>query len=354
MVHMYPNSDSTVWVDQSRKFYPELISPLFYYILYLIIPCAVFILVISALQHGKVFRAVRICIDTAAMSSLLLSVLLLVAMNNPNPTKTAVVRDFLCYGFLQTIVLLCDNFMFYKSYAVVVKVQSWKRHLIHTYVWIILILTWLPKWTILPFFVTEGDTSYVAAFFYLDQISYYGNIVYNFYFTVQFVRVLMIITHHDSHNSSRKSTSRTVTLIMKGIGHCITSSLAALLRNLDTNQKAGFPIWIFILVVGLQLWFNSKIEILLYSIQPSILILFNRHNKIHDDKDTRSVTPPKIRQGIASKTVDKDPFKNFWGNLKPKNLFSRKFNFTRKFVSTHIGSTEGVYKSYGENTRTVE
>lgn len=253
------------WVQQSRAFYPELITPLYYQMLYLIIASSTIILIVSAVQHGRVFKSVRACIDTAALSSLFLSCLLLVAMDKPNQLKTAVVRDFLCYGLLQTTVLLCDNYMFYKSYAVVVSVQKWKRHLIHGYVWIILILTWLPKWTILPFFIMQTHPLYIEAFLYLDQISYYGNIGYNFYFTVQFIRVLVIITHNVSNSTSKRSQDRTIILIVKGIGHCITSSLAALMRNLDKSQLAGFPIWIFILVVGLQLWFNSRIETLFYA-----------------------------------------------------------------------------------------
>ena len=257
-------SDNSKWVQQSRAFYPELITPLYYQMLYLIIASSTVILIVSVVQHGRVFKSVRACIDCAALSSLLLSALLLIAMDKPTQLKTAVVRDFLCYGLLQTTVLLCDNYMFYKSYAVVVKVQAWKRHLIHGYVWIILILTWLPKWTILPFFITQTHPLYIEAFLYLDQISYYGNIGYNFYFTVQFIRVLVIITHNVSNSTSKRSQDRTIILIVKGIGHCVTSSLAALVRTLDKSQLAGFPIWIFILVVGLQLWFNSRIETLFY------------------------------------------------------------------------------------------
>ena len=277
------DSDNAVWVIQSRTFYPELITPLFRAMLYLIIPVSFCIIVVSALQYGRVFKSVRICIDCAALSSLLLSVFLLFAINNPTPTKTAVVRDFLCYGVFQTIVLLCDNYMFYKSYAAVVKVQPWKRHLIHVYVWVILILTWLPKWTILPFFTTEMNPQYLAAYVYLDAISYYGNIGYNFYFTVQFIRVLVIITHNISNSTSKRSNDRTKILIIKGMGHCITSSLAALLRTLNTTQTANFPIWIFMLLIGLQLWFNSKIEYLFY-ISPMITSsLCPKRASIHAD-----------------------------------------------------------------------
>ena len=300
------NSDNAVWVVQSRQFNPKTITPLFKQMLYMTIPVSVCIILASAAQYGRVFKSVRICIDCAALSSLLLSILLLVAVNNPTPTKTAVVRDFLCYGVFQTIVLLCDNYMFYKSYAAVVKVQPWKRNLIHIYVWIILILTWLPKWTILPFFTTDENPQYVEAYDILDRISYYGNIVYNFYFTVQFIRVLVIITHNISNSTSKRSNDRTKILIIKGMGHCITSSLAALLRTSNTTQTANFPIWIFMLLVGLQLWFNSRIECLFYICPMITASLCPQRARIHAEKNEvirfhdEDVEKQTIRGGFLS------------------------------------------------------
>lgn len=310
-------SDNATWVVQSRAFFPEAITPLYYQMLYMIIASSCAILVVSAIQHGRVFKSVRTCVDIAALSSLLLSALLLIAMRKPTPTKTAIVRDFLCYGLLQTVVLLCDNYMFYKSYAVVVKVQTWKRHLIHSYVWIILILTWLPKWTVLPFFTAPNNPFYVTAFFYLDQISYYGNIGYNFYFTVQFIRVLVIITHNVSNSSSKRSNDRTMILITKGIGHCVTSSLAALVRTLDTNQTAGFPIWIFILLVGLQIWFNSRIETLFY-VSSKIM----KPHATSKSGDGGKATPPSImNSGLSALSSDYDAASkvSFPTHMKPSS-----------------------------------
>jgi hypothetical protein len=326
-------SDNALWVVQSRAFYPETITPLFYQMLYLIIASSCMILIVSAIQHGRAFKSVRTCVDIAAVSSLLLSALLLVAMHDPTPIKTAVVRDFLCYGVLQTIVLLCDNYMFYKSYAVVVKVQTWKRHVIHGYVWIILILTWLPKWTVLPFFTAQSNPSYLTAYFYLDQISYYGNIGYNFYFTVQFIRVLMIITHNVSNSSSKRSNDRTIILITKGIGHCVTSSLAALLRTLDTNQTAGFPIWIFILLVGLQIWFNSKIEILFY-----VSSKFVKPHLTSKSGDGGKITPPSLMnsaQSALSSDYDATGKVSFPAHMKPTSRRSLSTDFRILATSEH-------------------
>lgn len=346
------NSDNAVWVTQSRIFYPELITPLFHQMLYLIIAFSICIMIVSAVQYGRVFKPVRICIDCAALSSLLLSVFLIFAMNNPTPTKTAVVRDFLCYGVFQTIVLLCDNYMFYKSYAAVVKVQHWKRHLIHIYVWIILVLTWLPKWTILPFFTTQMNPQYLDAYIYLDAISYYGNIGYNFYFTVQFIRVLVIVTHNISNSTSKRSNNRTKILIVKGIGHCITSSLAALLRTLDTTQTANFPIWIFMLLVGLQLWFNSKIEYLFYVIPFISSLLTSEETRVHaengeggSDYDDRHYVQHNGRRLTRYSDGDQGRRGGLLSVLK--QTFRKKKNSQCSMSDTKIAASTGhtTYKS---------
>ena len=124
----------------------------------------------------------------------------------------------------------------------------------------------------------------------------------------------MIITHNVSATSKR-SNHRTIILIVRGLGHCVTSSFAALLRTLDTNQTAGFPIWIFILVVGLQLWFNSKIEVLLYAaarcLKPAVVTENNNDGK---------ATPVSIgNSGLSALSSENDPNSKliFVGSLKP-------------------------------------
>jgi hypothetical protein len=239
------------WVDQSRSYDPNSVSLLYYAFLYAIIAFSTCILIHSGIQYKWEFSAVRKCVDIAALTSAIQSIFLLISFNNPNITKSAILRNLVSYGILQCIVLLCDNYMFYKSYSAVIKVQPWKRNLIHCYVWIILILTWLPKWIIVPFFSTPGNEDYIDAYFVMDQMSYYGNIAYNFYFTVQFTRVLLIMTRNtrDLRTGLKQKNNRTIILIGKGIGHCVTSTLAALLRTLDTGEKGMF-IYIMHVFVG--------------------------------------------------------------------------------------------------------
>mmetsp|Transcript_34086 Transcript_34086/g.32518 ORF Transcript_34086/g.32518 Transcript_34086/m.32518 type:complete len:341 (-) Transcript_34086:226-1248(-) len=255
------HSDNSVWVSNSKQFNPALTPPAFYTFIYLVIAFSGAILIHSAIIHAKVFKAVRLAVDTSAFVAILLGILILFAHDRPNLTKTAILRDLFAFGFFQAIIQYCDAYMFFKSYAVVVKVAAWKRKVIFTYIWLVLILTYFFKWNLIPFFSSTTNPIYVDAFFVLDQISYYGVILYNFVFTFGFVLELVRISKSTptttTHNKSR---NRTILLIVSAIGHCVTSSFANLYRTLAVTDLATFPEWVFILVLGLHLWFNMKIE----------------------------------------------------------------------------------------------
>jgi nitrate reductase gamma subunit len=107
-------SDSSTWVSQSKGFWLEYDSPLFYIFIYLVIAFSGAILIHSSIMHKKVFKAVRIAIDTSAVCGILIGIIILIAYDRPNPTKTAIMRDLFAFGFLQAIVQYCDAYMFFK------------------------------------------------------------------------------------------------------------------------------------------------------------------------------------------------------------------------------------------------
>jgi hypothetical protein len=45
---------------------------------------------------------------------ILIGIMILISYHRPGPTKTAIMRDLIAYGFLQAIVQFCDTYMFYK------------------------------------------------------------------------------------------------------------------------------------------------------------------------------------------------------------------------------------------------
>jgi hypothetical protein len=106
--------------------------------------------------------------------------------------------------------------------AAVVKISRWTVIFIFMYVWFVTILTWNLKWYLLPFFTPPNIRLYVDSFFFLDLISYYGVILYNWCFTVAFVWQLIRVNSVSVIMTSRLK-KRTILLIGNGISHRMTS-----------------------------------------------------------------------------------------------------------------------------------
>jgi hypothetical protein len=259
------------WIENNKPFYLNNITTRYYHIIYLLIPFCTIFLSYSIHKYRFKFKEVRICCDISSFIGILWSAFLLITFHKPDKLDIAILRNFFSYGIFQGLIVFCDAYMFYKSYSVLVKIPRWKVQMIFTYVWIVLILSWNLKWNLIPFFCTPENVMYINSFYYLDLISYYGVIFYNLLFTIAFVREL--VKHYSlSYIINLRIRNRMCLLIINGIGHCITSSFANLYRTLNTTDLASFPIWMFI--VGMNLWFNIKIELFWTYIS-------NQESKIH-------------------------------------------------------------------------
>ena len=109
-------SDASTWVSNSKPFNPLYITPVYYDFLYALIPICSAILAQSFYRHRLVFRPVRICCDTSALVGLFWSIFLLIVFDNPDKTKSAILRDLFCYGIFQGIIAFTDAYMFYKVF----------------------------------------------------------------------------------------------------------------------------------------------------------------------------------------------------------------------------------------------
>jgi len=214
---MTKESDSSIWVTWSLPYDSTAITPMYNHVVYLLIPSCVAILAQSLYRHRSRYKAVRVCCDTAAVSGLLWGIFLLISFDKPNKTKSAILRNVFAYGIFQAIINYCDAYMFFKSYAAVVKIGVWRTRIIFLYIWFVIILSWNTKWYLLPFFTNPTNRTYLDAFFFLDLISYYGVIFYNFVFTVGFV-VELIRLHSQASmlNVSVRHRNRTGLLIGNG------------------------------------------------------------------------------------------------------------------------------------------
>jgi hypothetical protein len=107
-------SDASTWVSNSKPYNPLYITDVYYDFLYALIPVCFGILVHSFYRLRFIFKPVRICCDIAAAIGLFWSIFLLIAFDNPNKTKSAIIRNLFCYGIFQGLIVFCDAYMFYK------------------------------------------------------------------------------------------------------------------------------------------------------------------------------------------------------------------------------------------------
>jgi len=96
--------------------------------------------------------------------------------------------DLCVYAIFGTAVQLCDNYMTYSRYLVVYpKTTRRFKVVVHLFIWIFLILTYLPYETILPCFVDTNSnivsTANTITAGYIFMISY---LAYNLFFSYKF------------------------------------------------------------------------------------------------------------------------------------------------------------------------
>ena len=150
------------------------------------------IIIHSFWLHGLKYTnaSVRIQTEIGAFFAVMSAVVALVAVKHPTRMYWALLFD-LCYnGIFNAIVQLCDNYMFYYRLIAVVRLPLWYRVLINVYIWVVLICTWLPAQTIVPFFYDCNTETFNNVYTVTLAIYTWGNILYNVYFSVHFILIL--------------------------------------------------------------------------------------------------------------------------------------------------------------------
>jgi len=177
---------------------------------------------------------------------------------HPNKVKTALLYDFLFDGVSYAVIQLSDNFLFLNRYkAVMKKIPEWKDNAIKGYIFFILTITWLPAYTIAPYFVDTNSREFWACYKVMLSIQGWGSIVFNFFFTVEF---LMFLKRSRASNClpTSKADRRNNRIAMKSIIHCMTSSGANFAANYSLVECT--LVYLIVIPAGLHILFNSKIE----------------------------------------------------------------------------------------------
>lgn len=223
------------------------------------------ILLHSAILHGKRYRGtIRKQTDLASLFALLSSACYFIFFTRPNRDTHAIIINLLVSGVLQLPIQLCDRYMFLERLKAVTRVNRNKNILVHTYIYLILVATWIPFYTLVPIFTdTSGDICF-SAYFVLNSIYLAGVLAYNFYFTLEFVLILRVHKLFEKKDNIYLSGRPAKVIAIKSIGHATTSSLASILKYVylfsNGNKNLNIPIHNLIIILGLHIWFNISIE----------------------------------------------------------------------------------------------
>jgi len=262
---------------------------------------------------------VRASTDISAVAALFGAVMVLMCRESPNVVKTAICWDFLYNGFSVATVQLCDNYMFFNRFKAVQEVPNWKAYLMQSYVWIVMTLTWLPAYTLLPYFYDTNSGAFGRINSLFLYVQGYGGVLYNFYFTYEFT--LFLYRGASGHSSRYLRHKR---IAVKSIIHCFTSSIGTLLSGYYVVE--GALILIIIIPVGLHLLFNIRIEELLTPTRIQTLFRAQKsdHNANFDEQEV-------IIEPILKISTKKPTFK------KALDVFQKIADRTlqRKGVATH-------------------
>ena len=236
---------SATWVDNSLG--ADAFNSDYLVVLIVSISATALILLHSFQMHcGSAYTSVRLQTEVATFCQLCASILSLVCFFSTNPVNTAVMYDFLANGIMVVMILLCDCYMFYDRLYAVVKIPRWKQILVHSYVWILLVLPWFPAYSFLPLFYDMNTSASTRWHEIILSFVSVAIVVYNISITFEFTKILLRIylpaftrTVDATAASNSDSIPNTTTLALakiksvaiNSVGHCLTSSSAVVISS---------------------------------------------------------------------------------------------------------------------------
>ena len=164
----------------------------------------------SAVKNRLSFKRVRVCTEVAAASCLTSCILVLANQSHPSRKSNAIISELLITGLLNWFSQVADNLVFYLGYAAAThSVPKWKQIFVAVYIIVVLSISWMTTYTVNPFFVNTNSETYTRNFFIPGQLVYtWGNVLYNFYFTIEFTLILYRV-----HVQGRKQYSKAAQII---------------------------------------------------------------------------------------------------------------------------------------------
>jgi hypothetical protein len=178
-----------------------------------------FVLVHSCIKNKMTFKPVRILTEISAVCTLVCCALSLYEGQYPSLLNNAIISELLITGLLNWFTQIADNLIFYLRYAAAMrKIPLWKKVAVGVYIFVVMTISWTPTYTFCPLFTDTNNEEFITTYTTPGLLLYtWGNVLYNFVFTDEFVRILYRV-----HYMGSKQYSAAAQIIsVKCILHCL-------------------------------------------------------------------------------------------------------------------------------------
>lgn len=253
----YLKSDDSIFVMNSFYFDHDIFTDSFLKLNAFFLAFCGFIIIHSLYMNGRKVNYVTCAVNIQATLGILYSIMFYISYEgDANPTKFTVCYNVIGNGICLLGIQLVDNYFFIEVYSCVAKIPKWKKVLVNLFIYIVLVLPWVPAFLFIPLFYDVNSISFLDVYNKLLLLQLIGAIVYMVYFTLEFSIVLYGFYHNsviDSHVLRKHKIIAT-----KSILHCFTSIIGNVLYVYI--PIFGPLLYSIFIIAGIHFLFNFKIE----------------------------------------------------------------------------------------------
>ena len=240
--------DDSKWVQNSIQF--DVSGNNIVAILIVIIALAIFVIAHSMNLHDTKYGKLRICTEIAAVTTLIQAVCYFQCADTCSLRRSAYLLNVVSNGICGTINQICDNYIVYNRFLVIYGCKDQKYHkIVIAYVVIFLYLTWVPLYTIVPFFIdlntheSKRNIMILTNFILLPTYIFYD--LYFTYFMVQKLITLSARTNEERLQKlllslSRRTIYHNILSILGIISYCFWFPYGVVLFNVCTTISLHF------------------------------------------------------------------------------------------------------------------
>jgi hypothetical protein len=169
----------------------------------------------------------------------------------------AVLNDFFQLGLCPTIVQLCDTYVFYDRLKAVKKVSKTFSFFIHAYIWTLIVSTYFPAFSIVPFFYDTNSELFRKYFKICAAVTIMSAILFNLSVSYLFAKVLLSV--YDKSKSvgisdDRNSLQKIKSTAIRSLCHAFTSTLGQICYV--SIYGYGGAVYNVLVPLGMHVWFN--------------------------------------------------------------------------------------------------